>query len=131
MKHLPEIILKAIDHKKHRYITCGDYYQIGKKWKIITSRMNADMEFLVLIHELVEWYLTQQRGIKEPDIKAFDEKFENERDMGKWKDEEPGDDLRAPYFQEHQFATRIEKQICDELGIDWDKYEKTCLELFE
>lgn len=128
----PEVVFKAIPHKKHRYITCGDYYQKGKKWYIVCSQMKIEFVFLVLIHEFVEWFLTQRRGILEPDIKAFDEMFEKEREAGKWlNDEEPGDDPRAPYFCEHQFATQIEKECAEEMGVDWNEYEDTCIKLFE
>jgi hypothetical protein len=131
VKHFPAMVLRSIPHKNHRYVTCGDYFKEGKYWQVVTSKTNADMEFLVLIHEMIELYLTQKRGIAEPKIKAFDEMFEKERDSGKWKDEEPGDDRRAPYYNEHQFSTKIEKLCCDELKIDWDKYEETMLRLFK
>jgi hypothetical protein len=26
---------------------------------------DSDYEFLVILHEMIEWYLTQKRGIKE------------------------------------------------------------------
>ena len=129
MKHLPEIILKAIDHKKQRYETAGDYFVKDKKWHIRVSKINADYELLAMIHELIEFYLTQKRGIKEEDITAFDIKFEQEREQGRWKDEEPGNDLRAPYFKEHQFSTLIEQQIANELGADWKEYEDAFLKL--
>jgi hypothetical protein len=38
--------------------------------------------------------------------------------------EEPGDSSEAPYHKEHVFATKIERMIADELGVDWDVYEK-------
>ncbi len=132
MQNFPEVTLKAIPHKNHRYETCGDYFKKGKKWLIVCSKMRSEYVFLVLIHEFVEWFLTQLRGIKEKDITAFDIKFEEERKHHLHTNEdEPGDDVHSPYFNEHKFATKIEKLCCEELKIDWDEYEETILRLFE
>ncbi len=83
---------------------------------------NLFYEVLVLIHELVEWSMCQAIGIPEPDIKAFDEKFEAERAAGKWKDEEPGDDPRAPYRYQHQCATKVERLAAELFKVDWGSY---------
>ena len=131
MINFPTIILKAIPHNKHRYETCGDYFKKNGKWYILCSKMRIEFVFLVLIHEFVEWFLTQMRGIKEKDITAFDIMFEKERDNGKCKDEEPGDDVRAPYWKEHQFATKIDKLCCEELGLNYNQFEQTVLDLFK
>ena len=141
MKHLPKIFCNAIPHKNQRYDTCGDYYKqyipdynLGKIVQIQRfvpiqrfdiSKTSADYEFLVLIHEMIEWYLTEKRGIKESKITEFDRMFEKERMDGKWTDEEPGDDKRSPYRKEHKFATKIEKMVAKELGVGWDEYENT------
>ena len=118
MKHLPNIKYKTIPHKKQRYDTAGDYW-ITKKgnWEIRISEMKADYEFMVLIHELVEFYLTQKKGITEPDIMYFD------THEGKYSDD-PGMMKSAPYHKEHMFATKIEKMICKQMGLDWEKYDK-------
>jgi len=134
MKHLPSIFCNSITHKNQRYETCGDYlYEnlpgYGKAQKFFISRTIRDYEFLIFIHELVEWYLTLKRGIKEKDITNFDLTFEKERIDGKWTYEEPGNDKRAPYRKEHIFATKIEKIVARELGVDWDEYDKTINEL--
>ena len=126
MKHFPHIFMDVIDHQNQRYETLGDYYKYGNGWAVVASKSNADMEFLILVHELIELYLTQKKGIPEPKILKFDKKFEKERLEKKWDDEEPGDDPRAPYFFEHQFATQIEKEVAEELGIDWNEYEDIC-----
>jgi hypothetical protein len=36
---------------------------------------------------------------------------------------EPGDDRSAPYYKQHQIATRMERQMAYEMGIDWNEYE--------
>lgn len=130
MKNLPNINFKVIPHKSHRYDTVGDYFKKGKDWEFRVSKTNSDYEFLVLIHELVEWYLTQRRGIKEIDIKKFDIMFEKEREEGKHDDDdEPGHDPRAPYLKEHIFSEFIERNIAEELDIDWSEYDNTIISL--
>jgi hypothetical protein len=92
---------------------------------------NDDYAFMIAVHELVEWYLTEKRGIKEEDVKAFDEMFEKERARGLHAERDgAGDDSRAPYFKEHVFATDVEKQLARELGIDWNKYDTEISALF-
>lgn len=129
MRHLPEIRIQIIPHKSQRYDTCGDYYKNGSEWQFDISRMNTDYEFLVLIHEMIEWFLTQKRGIKEKDITKFDKMFEEERRLGKWTTEEPGHDPRAPYKKEHEIAEKIEKLLAIELGVDWGTYDKAVISL--
>lgn len=109
-------------------------------------------EILVAVHELVEAEWCRQRGVTPEEVTAFDEKYEKnrqvqiaslERTLGRlismrargapvkaakralrdWRDREPGDDPAAPYFEGHQFATKIEKLTARELGVDWKVYE--------
>ena len=44
-------------------------------------------------------------------------------------DAEPGNDPRAPYRNEHDFATTIEMLVAQKLGVKWSDYEKTVLAL--
>lgn len=120
MKHIPEIQIKFIPHKKHRYETVGDYFTKNGVWNIRVSKWKPDYEFAVAIHELVEKYFTQKHGIKEKDISKFDIKF-NEGG----KDGEPGDEKDAPYRKEHKFATKVEHMIIKELGYNIKKYKNT------
>ena len=114
MNHLPNINISVIPQKKQRYDTAGDYYEKGGVTHFRVSKMCANHEFLLLLHELIEWYLTKQRGITIKQIDHFD---------FKWKEEgEPGDNPQAPYYEEHQFATIIERMVADKLGVDWNKY---------
>lgn len=106
-----------------RYLTAGDYYKTKYGWEIVTADMgNSDYNFLVLIHELIELYLTQKRGIIEPKIKKFDEWFEREKAKGRFKNIlSPGRHPKAPYKQEHMFAVKIEDLIRKELGVSRKK----------
>jgi hypothetical protein len=118
MKHLPKIQFKVIPAKKQRYETCGDYYPTKEGYQFRVSKWDADYEFLVLMHELTEWYLTQKRGISEKSISKFDIEFNIKGLEG-----EPGDHKDAPYKKEHHFAEKVEKMLAKELGINWKKYE--------
>jgi hypothetical protein len=72
----------------------------------------------------------QKRGIPDAAIDAFDIAFESEREQGRHADDaEPGDDARAPYYLEHQFASRIERAVALELGVKLDVYDKTVMSL--
>jgi len=120
-KHLPKIVIYPIKHSQQRYDTAGDYFKdFGGKnlwWFHISKMENPDYEFLVLIHELIEWYLTQKRGIKEKDITLFDLKNVDSEDPGSLKD--------APYHREHMFSMKIEKLLAKELGVEWKTYDKS------
>ena len=131
MKHLPEIHFKSIPHNEHRYSTVGDYYEQNGQWEFRVSQMSSDEEFLVFIHELVEWYLTQKKGVTEPEIDSFDRSFEELREkypeiIG---DQEPGHMVSAPYHNEHVFAEQIEMLVASKLGVDWNEYSKTVEDL--
>lgn len=125
------IYIKAIPHANHRYETCGDYWEGDDIINFRVSDMkNPDYEFLVILHELIEYWLIQKKGIRIKDIDDFDIKFEEERALGLHSvDEEPGDSCNAPYREEHQFATIIEKEVARAMDIDWDDYDKTIMNL--
>ncbi len=121
------IHIKTIPHPEQRYPTTGDYWrgESGAEEIRVSDVGNPDYEFLVALHELVEWYLTEKRGIREEDVSAFDIQFEKEIKNGAHSPHaEPGFDPRAPYKKEHMFATKIEKEIAEELGIDWETYSE-------
>ena len=132
-----QIRIKTIPHKQHRYETVGDYYYHRpsrsdpfKGWNISVSGMhNKKYEICVAVHELIEMSLCQARGIKNGDITKFDKQYEKERLEGKHGDEEPGFDSGCPCYKEHVFATKVEKMLAKEFGIDWETYDKTIMEL--
>lgn len=126
------IEIKKIPDSKQRYPTVGDYWfdPNGDIHIRISDMQNKDYEFLVAVHELVEAYLTQKRGITEDSISAFDIKFEEERQAGLHGiDEEPGYAHNAPYKNEHFIAEAIERIVANQLGVDWGAYNKTIMEL--
>lgn len=120
MNHLPKIIFEVIPHKKQRYPTCGDYFKKNGKLNIKVSKMSFKYELLVLVHELIEWSLIEEKGISINSIDDFDILFEEKRT----DNSEPGNDPDAPYYEEHQFATSIEKLLAKKLRVNWTEYDK-------
>ncbi len=124
---MKKIIIKTIPDSHQRYNTVGDYYkdEDGNRIFAVSDMNNWKYEFLVTIHELIESALCEDRGVTNEQIDAFDFTFEQKRfenpNIG-----EPGDVPEAPYFKEHQFATKIEKMLAAELNVDWDKYAEIC-----
>ena len=119
-------ICKTIKHRMQAYCTVGNYFKRRGRIHFRISKMgNEKYEALVLLHEIVEYILVKERGISLKEIDKFDIEFEIDRELGLHSEtEECGDSPNAPYFAEHQFATRIEKIMAKELGVDWDEYDK-------
>ena len=114
--------VRVVPQSKQRYPTVGDWvFDIFGDLNMKISDMgNPDYEFMVAIHEAVEAWLCRKRGISEESVMEFDT---SEYGL---KLEDPGSDPKAPYHKEHMLALKIEKMLCDEMGLDWDKYEQ-CL----
>ncbi len=100
-----------------RYVTAGDYFLLKDDvWHFRIAKMSDPRyEFLCLIHEEVEWFLTQQAGITEPMIAKFD--------MDHPKLDDPGTDKRAPYHKQHMMAMQVEKLLARLMGVNWKKYD--------
>jgi hypothetical protein len=79
-------------------------------------------EFLVAAHEMIEAYLALHAGVTQEAVDKFDRAYEAKRKRG--DDSEPGDDPRAPYHREHVFASKIERSLAKQLGVDWAKYDR-------
>lgn len=123
---------KTVDFYSQRYITLGDYFHKNERLNIhISDTGNPHYNFLILVHELLEEYLTRYVGIKEKDITKFDMKFEN----GDIKDSslytEPGNHLKSPYRKQHRFSENIERLIAHEMGIDFNDYDKYLCEFLD
>ncbi len=121
---MKQIRFKVIPSADHRYKTVGDYWEHDNTLEVRVSEMEDDrLEQLVLIHELVEIFLLQNKGVPLYVTDDFDIMFEKEREQGKHQnDEEPGDDPRCPYRLEHRIAENIERQLAVALGVDWTLY---------
>jgi hypothetical protein len=112
------IVIDTIPHSQQRYPTVGDWQ--GDKagnLHITVSRMSDQRyEFLVAAHEMIEAYLAIHAGVSPEAVDKFDRAYEGKRKRG--DESEPGDDPRAPYHREHVFATKIERQLAVELGVN-------------
>jgi hypothetical protein len=125
------ISIKTIPETEQRYPTTGDYFQSKDgTWNFRISDMgNWKYEFLVALHELVEWALAQHKGITNEQIDDFDFQFEKDRESGlHTDDEEPGNDPKCPVWFEHQMATVVERMIAGLMGIEWKVYDSTVIE---
>ena len=132
------IVIENIAHDKHRIIDGVKYETVGDwkfdEWNNLMVKVSelGDWRYnlLVGLHETIEAYLCKLRGIPEQSITEFDMVFELEREAGLHTEtEECGDSPDAPYRTEHQFATKIEKMLADELGVNWSDYDKAVCSL--
>lgn len=122
------INIEFIDGKDQRYPTCGDYWETDNSYEFrITKQDNSDKNILILIHEIVEYFLCTKKGISEKVITDFDLLWN--QCAGTNKADEPGNEGgkfelvgKAPYYKEHRFAENIERQIALEMDIDWSEY---------
>lgn len=115
------IEIKTIPDKDQRYDTVGDYWKNGDKDEIRISEMgNRQYEFFVAVHEMIEQFLCENKGITNEEITKFDMEYEANRKAG--DDSEPGASIYAPYHKEHMFSDKIERLLAEESKIDWDKY---------
>ncbi len=125
-----DFVISQVPHRKQRYETVGDWIP-GRPAEIRVSRMKDQRYvFLVALHEMIEYELCKKNGISDNEVVAFDVNFEAERQKNMHPIEaEPGNDPRAPYRDEHDFATMIEMMVAQKLGVKWSAYEKTLMSL--
>ena len=104
-----------------RYDTIGDYVISADGHIHITVSDLGDSRFnvLVALHELVEVLLTENAGIPEGEIMAFD--------LAHLDTDDPGNIPDAPYHRQHVFADCLERLFAREMGVNWQEYEAACL----
>ena len=126
----PVFEISQVPHRKQRYETVGDWIP-GNPAQIRVSKMKDQRYvFLVALHEMIEYELCKMHGITDREVVAFDVNFEAERRLNMHPfDSEPGNHPKAPYRNEHEFATIIEMMVAQKLGVSWSDYEKTLLSL--
>jgi hypothetical protein len=120
--HRPlKIVIETVDHQ--RYPTSGDWQLKPDGLHIFVSHMSDQRyEFLVGMHEAIEAYLCKQAGISQAAVDRFDQAYERRRKPG--DEREPGDNPKAPYHKEHMFASRVERMLADQLGVNWGAYDR-------
>ena len=123
-----KIIIRSVPHENHRYPTVGDYYeQDGTEVFEVSDMGNPTYELAVALHEMIEWHLCGLMGVDMKSIDDFDISYEDSRSKGVAPcgcpiQDEPGNDIHAPYHLEHVFATKLEQQFMDEAS--WIKYDR-------
>lgn len=118
------ITIVVIDHAQQRYETIGDWQWSSKGDLTITVSDMKDWRYNLLVarHELDEAILCRDKSISQKEVDQFDVAYEAVRLDGDTS--EPGDDPKAPYYNEHQFATKLEREMARELNVDWEKYNE-------
>lgn len=113
------ISIKTIPMKEQRYKTCGDWKfdKNGDLEILVSDCNNWCYEIIIAIHELVEVVLCKHKGITQKQVDDFD--------MSEYglSLEEPGLDLKAPYFEQHAIALKVEELLYEPLGVNVDEFE--------
>lgn len=117
------IFCGEIPHSDQEYPTCGNWKFYDRNLVITVSKL-SDWRYVVLValHEQIEAMLCKHRGIEEQAVTDWDIAYEALRPDG--DNSEPGDDPDSPYREEHKFATQVERMMAEELGVQWEEYEK-------
>lgn len=114
--------VEAIPHKNQRYETCGDWQFLPNGLHVsVSDTGNRMSNMLVGLHELVEAILCEAKGVSGADVDHFDMAFEKARQLGNF--DEPGDDPRAPYHDQHKIADIVERIVAQAAGIGWRAHE--------
>lgn len=117
-----KIVIEVIPHSDQRYPTAGDWimHRNGDITIRVSKLSDWREEMLIAYHELREALVCKYRGISEESVNEFDINYEQNRQDGDFS--EPGDQVAAPYFLPHQYATRDERLLAADIGVDWTEY---------
>jgi len=131
---IKEVVIKVIPHENHRMPTLGDWW-IDEKG-ILQVRAsdigNWKSEMCLGMHEAAEGISCTAKGITAKEVDEFDEKFESEREQGLHADDdEPGEDPRAPYHDQHLFAEGIDTLFRGNLGVTHKEWNDDFYSLFD
>lgn len=122
LDNISGISIEFVPKTKIRNGGAGDYFTQLDRIVIRAIKLSdIRISILIAIHELIEFILVSNQGIKETDIDWFDAEFEADRKDGNFS--EPGDSLGSPYRCAHRFSENIERLMAYELGINWKDYE--------
>jgi len=122
-----KIIIEPIAFKKMRYPSVDDYRRDRRGNLVIKVVDFTDSRYyaLIALHAFIESLLCEYEGVPETAITKFDKKFEASGKTG-----EPGDEVDAPYKNQHCAAMGFERMFAAMLGVDWKTYEQKIAELF-
>lgn len=118
-----KIVIDFIPHKQQRYPTAGDWFWKGTKddpWGELHIRVSQSPEtssdLLVALHELVEAILCWNDSVTQASVDEFDKTHLDSS--------EPGDEILAPYRDQHCFATAVERMVCAAMKMAWQEHEE-------
>jgi hypothetical protein len=140
MGKISSVRISTIPHNHQRYKTVGDwlYDEASESVTILVSDMGDWRKGLACgIHELIETALCVQDGVSEESVSAFDVAYEEARRTQRpapcgcvpTEDSEPGEDRHAPYRRQHAFADGVERLFANAIGLVWDEYAETVVNL--
>ena len=110
--------IDTIPHANQRYDTIGDWYydERTRVPRIFVSQLgNWKYEFLVALHEMIEWSLCNLASISPEDVDKWD--------MEHLDSDDPGSIPGCPYFYQHKTALLIERITAHVMHVSWDDYE--------
>lgn len=117
-----KIVIETIAHERQRYPTVGDWYYRRDPFsheEVLHIRVSTSGDWrtdaLVALHELVEVLLCKTAGVTQEAVDAFDKASVSD---------EPGDELDAPYRDQHCFAMAVERMVCAAMGYPWKEHEE-------
>ena len=112
----------VISHDQQRYNTVGDWYFEGEDLVIRVSKMeNWRSEMLVALHKLVEVLLCKNDGVSQESADKFD--------TSHIESDEPGDEIDAPYRDQHCFAMAVERMVCAAMKMPWKEHDATVMKI--
>jgi len=114
--HMHNAFIEVIPHKLQRYETSGDWYTLsnGLLHFKISQRSDKKHEWLDAMHEQIEQFICELRGVSQEQV--------DEWDFAHPGMEDPGSDPKAPYFEGHAFANSICMELAKKIGVDWREY---------
>lgn len=138
------IDFKVIPHSEQRYDTIGDWawcedpstcpfqgnYGDGTLHIRVSDLGDPRYSLLVFYHELGEALMCRQEGVTQEQVDKFDMEYEKARENANLEaapcgcpfQDEPGDDIHAPYHPYHVAATDAERAMARVLQVSWEDY---------
>lgn len=111
--------MEVIPHGTQRYDTAGDWWfdEAGNLQIRVSSMDNWRSEMLVALHEFVEVVLCKNDGVTQQQVDDFD--------TNHLSSPEPGDEVDAPYRDQHCFAMAVERMVCAAMKLPWTEHDST------
>ena len=134
MKEIKKVVIETIKHEDQRYSTLGDWTfdEEGTLQIKVSDIGNWKAQIALAMHELYEAILCTARSITPEMVDDFDNLFEEEIKQGLHGDDgEPGEDPRAPYYNEHYAAEAMDTQLRHELGVTRKEWNDDFFALFD